>query len=276
MIFYFSSTGNSKWAARQIADRTGEELIPIPQALKTHCRYTLQADETLGFVFPVHGWRVPRIVEEFLQKVEFNAATQQPSYCYCLVTAGDSIGKTMERFEKSLSDVHSGFSIQLNLVESVIMPESYVGLPGMVTDTEEKEKQKIQAAEQKIADFIGQLEKRAGTVDGHPAGWDSLVRGTLPSLCSGLIGGFFTRFLITDKPFRVDSSRCVKCGICAQVCPVGDIKGGLGLQPQWIHNGKCLTCFACYHHCPHHAIDFGRRTRKKGQYFFGRRKLHKD
>ncbi|MFW5518323.1 MAG: ferredoxin, partial [Segatella copri] len=36
----------------------------------------------------------------------------------------------------------------------------------------------------------------------------------------------------------------------------------------WLHHKDCLTCFTCYHHCPHHAIEFGKQTRKKGQYFF--------
>lgn len=38
--------------------------------------------------------------------------------------------------------------------------------------------------------------------------------------------------------------------------------------PTWIHNGECLTCFACYHHCPKKAIDYGHRTQHKGQYYF--------
>lgn len=276
MIFYFSSTGNSKWAARQIADSTGDELISIPKALKGHCQYELQAGEPLGFVFPVHGWRVPRIVGEFLKKVRLHTAAPSSPYCYCLLTAGDSVGKTMERFRKSLSEIQADFNVQLSLVETVVMPESYVGLPGMGTDTPEKERKKIEAAEKKIAAFTERLNRRVRSVGGQPEGWDGLVRGPIPGFFSSVVGGFFVHQLITDKPFHVDPDRCVKCGICANVCPVDDIKGGLGSEPVWLHNGKCLTCFACYHHCPHHAIEFGRRTQKKGQYFFGRRKLHKD
>ncbi|MCI7256823.1 MAG: ferredoxin, partial [Prevotella sp.] len=28
-------------------------------------------------------------------------------------------------------------------------------------------------------------------------------------------------------------------------------------------------CLSCYHHCPHHAINYGNITKKRGQYFFG-------
>ena len=83
-----------------------------------------------------------------------------------------------------------------------------------------------------------------------------------------IIGGFFEHVLITDKRFHVEKDKCVKCGICANVCPVGDIKGGKGKTPEWLHHKDCLTCFCCYHHCPHHAIEFGHQTQKKGQYYY--------
>ena len=41
-----------------------------------------------------------------------------------------------------------------------------------------------------------------------------------------------------------------------------------GEYPEWLHHKDCLTCFTCYHHCPHHAIEFGHQTQKKGQYFY--------
>ena len=84
-------------------------------------------------------------------------------------------------------------------------------------------------------------------------------------------GKYFVDHLVTDRPFWVDSQRCVKCGICADVCPVHDVLGGLGYEPQWRHDGSCLSCFTCYHHCPHHAIEYGRQTKHKGQYFFKKR-----
>jgi NAD-dependent dihydropyrimidine dehydrogenase PreA subunit len=95
-----------------------------------------------------------------------------------------------------------------------------------------------------------------------------LDRGPFASLKTHIIGGFFEKYLISDKPFHVDATKCVKCGICANVCPVGDILGGFGKMPEWQHTGECLTCFNCYHHCPHHAIEFGNRTKNKGQYYF--------
>ena len=150
------------------------------------------------------------------------------------------------------------------------MPESYVGLPGMDVDTKEKEIEKKEIASKQLIEVSKMLKQLPYTDNQQVWGWEQLKRGPIPSFFSGPVGAFFERILVTDKPFHVISRRCVKCGICANVCPVEDIKGGLGYEPEWQHNGKCLTCFSCYHHCPHHAIEFGKRTRKKGQYFYNK------
>ena len=274
MIFYFSGTGNSKWAAKTLALETGDTLVSIPEVINSDCSFTIEKDEHVGFIFPIHGWRVPNIVKEFLTKLTIKTLGEDTShvkhYCFCLVTAGDSIGKAMERFQQQLKSVTVNDALSLKAVCSLIMPESYVGLPGMDVDTKEKELEKKELASKQLKEFFNILKQRPHKDSNQIWGWNQLIRGPIPSFFSGPVGGFFERFLITDKPFHVDSRRCVKCGICANVCPVSDIKDGLGFEPEWLHNGKCLTCFSCYHHCPHHAIEFGKRTQKKGQYFYNK------
>ena len=274
MIFYFSGTGNSKWAAKTLALETGDTLVSIPEVIKSDCSFTLEKDEHVGFIFPIHGWRVPSIVKEFITKLTIKTLGEDTShvkhYCFCLVTAGDSIGKAMERFQQQLKSVTVNDALSLKAVCSLIMPESYVGLPSMDVDTKEKELEKKERASKQLKEFSNILKQHPHKDSNQIWGWNQLIRGPIPYFFSGPVGGFFERFLITDKPFHVDSRRCVKCGICANVCPVSDIKGGLGFEPEWLHNGKCLTCFSCYHHCPHHAIEFGKRTQKKGQYFYNK------
>lgn len=263
VIFYFSGTGNTQWAAERLAKATDDRLVFIPDVVDGNCTFEVENKgsrvESIGIVFPVHGWRPPKIVREFISKLTLHippSALHAPRV-YALCTAGDSIGRTMEILEKDLSKR----GLHLDAAYSLIMPESYVGLPFMDVDTKEREQEKIRKAAEDLERIIAP----------HPTLPEALHCGPLPWLFSGPIGAFFVRHLVTDKPFHVESDRCIKCGKCAEVCPVKDIKGGKGTSPQWLHNGKCLTCFACYHHCPTHAIEFGRRTKGKGQYFFRER-----
>ena len=286
MIFYFSGTGNTKWAASKLAAATREDLISIAPYMRADDSshnlaepFILKENERLGFVFPVHGWRVPKLVREFISKMKI---LREPSdatggnkakaddcqknrpFAYCVCTAGDSIGLTIENLNEVISQNPSLQALGITEVSSsysLIMPESYIGLPFMDVDPKEREIRKKENAAQELAVVCEEIFDRK-------EGINRLVKGPIPWFFTKVVGGFFENVLITDKRFHVEKDRCVKCGICANVCPVGDIKGGHGEYPVWLHHKDCLTCFTCYHHCPHHAIEFGNQTQKKGQYYF--------
>ena len=286
MIFYFSGTGNTKWAASKLAAATREDLISIAPYMRADDSshnlaepFILKENERLGFVFPVHGWRVPKLVREFISKMKI---LREPSdatggnkakaddcqknrpFAYCVCTAGDSIGLTIENLNEVISQNPSLQALGITEVlssYSLIMPESYIGLPFMDVDPKEREIRKKENAAQELAVVCEEIFDRK-------EGISRLVKGPIPWFFTKVVGGFFENVLITDKRFHVEKDRCVKCGICANVCPVGDIKGGHGEYPVWLHHKDCLTCFTCYHHCPHHAIEFGNQTQKKGQYYF--------
>lgn len=291
MIFYFSGTGNTKWAASKLAAATREDLISIAPYMRADDSshnlaepFILKENERLGFVFPVHGWRVPKLVREFISKMliqreliqrETSDATienkakaddnlENRPFTYCVCTAGDSIGLTIENLNEVISLNPSLQALGITEVSSsysLIMPESYIGLPFMDVDPKEREIRKKENAAQELAVVCEEIFDRK-------EGINRLVKGPIPWFFTKVVGGFFEKVLITDKRFHVEKDRCVKCGICANVCPVGDIKGGHGEYPVWLHHKDCLTCFTCYHHCPHHAIEFGNQTQKKGQYYF--------
>ena len=286
MIFYFSGTGNTKWAASKLAAATREDLISIAPYMRADDSshnlaepFILKENERLGFVFPVHGWRVPKLVREFICKMKIQREPSDATggnkakaddcqknrpFAYCVCTAGDSIGLTIENLNEVISLNPSLQALGITEVSSsysLIMPESYIGLPFMDVDPKEREIRKKENAAQELAVVCEEIFDRK-------EGINRLVKGPIPWFFTKVVGGFFENVLITDKRFHVEKDRCVKCGICANVCPVGDIKGGHGEYPVWLHHKDCLTCFTCYHHCPHHAIEFGNQTQKKGQYYF--------
>ena len=263
MIFYFSGTGNTRWVAGQIAEAIGEELLYIPDLIR-ESRYEFQVGEgeRIGFCFPTHGWQPPRIVRDFISRLVLRG--YEEAFCWALTTCGDNMGEAMTILNKDLAKntqlkASDGLPLQAETLFSVIMPESYVCLPFMKTDTEEKEAMKIEMAGLQMPHIIQMIQERRW-------GIEELEKGATPRLYSYVIGGYFNKRMITDKKFTVDEDVCIKCGKCAKVCPVDNIKG---TPPAWIHNGRCTCCLACYHHCPVHAINYGKITRRRDQYFFG-------
>jgi len=256
MIFYFTGTGNTGFIASRLAQATGERLIPIATAVVDGVhRYHLEADERIAICFPVHGWRPPFIVRDFIKQLHLDGYKGQ--YCYAFATCGDDVGLTFDYLREDLRSA----GITLDSTFSVIMPETYNFPVIDQIDTPESAQRKIAAARERIDQLMPAIINRErGVCDINKSRW--------PRINSQLLGSFFLKHWVTDCKFTVDAAACIRCGKCQRVCPVGNIDCSNGNPPQWRHNNLCTTCFACYHHCPAHAIDFGGRTRGKRQYYF--------
>ena len=262
MIFYFTGTGNTRWAAQQLAEATGEELRYIPDELgKTELHYILKDGERLGFCFPTHGWQPPHIVREFIRRSTFLVTphsqrenVHRSTYIYALTTCGDNMGYAMRIFDKELRQK----GLQTNARFALVMPESNVCFSFLHLDTDKKARQKVEAARQRMVHICQVVTERQHDVE-------ELVKGGIPFTYTYIIGGYYNKHLITDQKFWVDEHACIQCGLCQKLCPVDDIKG---TPPVWLHNGRCTNCLACYHHCPAHAIHWGRM--KRGQYLLNK------
>ena len=53
--------------------------------------------------------------------------------------------------------------------------------------------------------------------------------------------------------FMVDETKCIGCGACASICPVGAIKLVNGKAQ--INAKKCIKCGSCAQFCPVGAIE---------------------
>ena len=271
MIFCFSGTGNTRWVAEQLAAMTGEKLLDICQSQSVMTDngmrrnpdsqpYRLQAGERIGFCFPIHGWQPPRIMREFIRKSDFRLITESQKevpFCYAVCTCGDETGEAMTIFGKELQ--RNG--LHLDSCYSIVMPNTYVCLPFMDTDSEAVQKQKLQTAKHRIREVGDDIVH-------YRRGRNELTKGPFPRLYSYVIGAYFNRYMISDKRLAVSSELCSHCGLCASVCPTGNIFCQHNQLPVFRHEDRCTNCLACYHHCPHHAIQYGSITRKRGQYYF--------
>lgn len=258
MIFYFSATGNTKWAAKKVADRTNDKLISIAEVIDSDCHFELSPDENIGFCFPVHAWRPPIIVERFAKKLSFSRRLSPGQFSFLLLTAGNDIGETVDIFQRAIS--HTG--IQLSASYSLLMPDTYVGFSFMHVDSDEKRLGKLNQSVVQLRDI---QERIANKIPGSKY----LLLSRAPKTDSRLLGKIFIKCLpLIEKAFRVEDEKCIKCGICVDVCPTKALEGGVGRTPRWKREGKCLSCFSCYHHCPKHAIQYLHVTKNEGQYYF--------
>ena len=244
MIFYFSGTGNSLYVARHLADELGEQLCPMTLGIPS--RGDLKG-AAVGFVFPVYAWGIPNVVARFVHNISTLIEDLEGAFLYAVMTCGDDMGYADEVLEKALGR-------KLDAAFSVLMPDVYVCLPGFDVDSKEECKEKFAKEKETVPEIAACVRERKQV--------RRLKRGPFPWTKTYIIRPLFNRYLVTDKYFRVDASRCISCGRCSKMCPVGNII--IDEIPQW--QSHCTGCLACYHACPHHAINFGKMTQKKGQY----------
>jgi len=240
MIFYFSGTGNSEWAARELARLTGDTAVSIPDAAKAGKSIEIPEGRPVGIVFPVYAWLPPQIVSDFVSGIPDNGA-----YRWALCTCGDEAGEAMK---------HLARKYNMSAAWSIKMPNNY--LPMYDVDTEEMAGAKIRNAKQKLSLIAVEIAEQKEVWEVNP--------GKFPAFKSSLIGPAFNRFGRSDKPFYAEAS-CTGCGLCQSVCPSQNIELKDG-KPVWL--GNCLHCMACIHRCPERAIQYGKSTKRKGRYYF--------
>ena len=249
MIFYFSGCGNTRWAAWNMANIQNEPLFFIPEVMKGDCSFTLQNSEKIGFLFPVYSWAQPDIVTRFIQRLKLNNYRGQ--YLFMVCTCGDDAGLTRQVFASSLE--RRGW--RLDSAFSIRMPNTYICLPGFHVDRLAHRKEKLENAPSRLQYINERVSQKV-------SGQFDVVQGSWPWAKTHLIQPLFQRFLIDDGPFHA-TGKCIGCKTCERSCPVGNIDMMDG-RPGWQH--QCTLCLGCYHHCPTHAIEYGRWTAGKEQY----------
>ena len=108
MVFYFTSTGNSLYVARQL----DAEVRSIPQEMKKAERH-YKADR-IGIVCPLFELDLPGYVKDFIRGSAF-----ETDYFYIIVTYGMHHGGVAERAQQFLESVaFPETSVQVNVKTS--------------------------------------------------------------------------------------------------------------------------------------------------------------
>ena len=260
MIFYFSAEGNSRYIAEEAGKILDEEVSSILSVPAKDIKFQ---GKSLGIVFPIYSWGVPPIVTEYVKSLSDSFVSDlSGKKIWMICTCGDDVGMAPEMLKKTLAcrglSLSGGWSLQ--------MPNTYVVLPGFDVDSAPLAHKKLEASVARIAGIADKIKNEDFE--------ENYVRGALPRLKTALVFPLFKRWGINTTKWHATDA-CVGCGICAAACPVSNIKmhrDSTGhLTPRW--GSDCISCMACYHSCPRHAVAYGSITRKKGQYIFPKSNL---
>jgi ferredoxin len=247
VIYYFSGTGNARFAAEEIGRNLKSEglecevLNIADKALevKKPGRNTL-----LGFCYPTHGFNAPPFVLKFLsffpkgKSKVFILNTRAGMKMYKLHTPGlGGIALWLPALILWLKGYRIfGF-------RPLDMPSNWIPLhPGI----REIVILSIKAhCTQTLRGFSVKISNGKKVLNGLM--WIPLDLMVAP-IALGYY--FYGRFGLSKTFFT--NYRCNNCNLCIENCPVGAIKS-VNNRPFWTY--KCESCMQCMNICPHRAIE---------------------
>lgn len=244
MVFYFSGTGNSQRAAKQIAELLGDELVSINACLKRGEKEAFHSERPLVVVAPTYAWQMPKVVERWIRETEFEGNRN----IYIVLTCGGSVGNAA--YAKKLCGEKG---LRFSGLALVAMPNNYVAL----SNTPDKAECAaiLEKAGERIVSLAALIQK------GEP--FPEAAISFKDRMNSGPVNGLFYALFVHDKGFAA-SEACVSCGKCAQRCPLNNIRISDG-KPVW--NGNCTHCMACIGGCPTEAIEYKSASKGNRRYY---------
>ncbi len=232
MILYFSGTGNSLAVAKQLAEETGDTAVPIVDITEQCLRIQ---DKVIGFVFPVYFGNLPEPVRVFAEYVQCNPS----AYFYGIATCGSSAGRALYSLQRILShkDCTLAYGRHIAMVaNSTPATRRHIRYP----------MEKLITAAKTVKQIGNDIRVRKIDTSQVKTHWYDILFDLGPVRRLG------------EKWFtvRCDTTRCIHCGICEDVCPGHTIhidESGLTI------GNHCVYCLACVHWCPQQAITIRNR-----------------
>lgn len=238
----FSGTGNSLAVARMLAGALPDaSVLLVRELLRDPSR--LDGCDACGFVFPVYCQDAPEIVQRLVRLAPL------PGSAYLFGVATHNGDPGFSHF--TLDAILRGKGRRLSAGFAVLMPGNSI-TPGCSLNPEDEVARRIEASAAAVARIAGSVSERQVA----PFEGDGSLRKRFKGFRNRL------RHRNVASAFRATDA-CTGCGLCARLCPEGNIRMESG-KPTW--GNRCQICLACIHWCPVRAIQNGEGTEGRPRY----------
>lgn len=225
-VCYFTATGNCLYVAR----RLGGTLRSIPQLMRQE---TINIeDNAVGVVCPCYNAEMPMMVREFMRKAHIRT-----DYFFFIYTYGAGFGEAFAHAKLAAQEA----GLTLSYVNAVQMVDNFLPYFDMQEQIDTLPKKNVE----------GQLDTVCAELAARKT-----VEVKITAMTKGQMAMYHKR--LAERWLRKDTAlrytvndSCIRCGVCAGVCPANNITvAAEGVQ----FSDHCEVCYACLHNCPQSAI----------------------
>lgn len=238
-VFYFSGTGNTKWAVNNfknaVADKGHEcQLYSIEKDIED-IQKKIKESDYVGFAFPIYGQNMPAIMSQFICDLEKTLEKQ----VFVITTSGfiDAFGPFTAK--KVLRNTKFGLCAYLSL--SISNNLSTPKVKAKFKTGKDLEKNMYKAIN-KMNVLINKLINK-----------EQYITNIGPYLIPGMV----IRKLLSKKvkngylELSINSEKCIHCNFCLNNCPTKSIIYSDG---EYTFLPTCTSCMRCYNLCPNNAV----------------------
>ena len=237
---YFSGSGNTRFCVESFCSHfEGCETLSIEDARVTSA---LNKAEEIVLGYPIQFSSVPKIVRDFLSRNQVHFAGKR---VYIIATmglfSGDGAGCGARQLKRYGTKIVGGLHVK--------MPDCIGDVSALKKPLEENQ-QLIRAAEVKLAQAADSYQQGKPTREGL---------GFFYHL-AGLFGQrlwFYTKTRQYTDKLRIDPERCIGCGLCADLCPMDNLRL---VNKKASAGPRCTMCYRCINNCPKQAITLLGKT----------------
>lgn len=232
---YFSGTGNTKYCAAGFLEALGADnkLYTIEDK---EAAAAVSENTDILFAYPVYYSNLPKIVSDFIVN---NSSLWQGKKIFIIATmgafSGDGAGVSARLFKKYGAEIIGGVHIK--------MPDC-IGDVGALKKPPEENRKIVAMATEKIS------RTAKAFLEGKPP-----KEGL--NIFSHIAGLFGQRLWFSGETKnykqdpKIDSEKCIGCGKCERLCPMGNIHVEKGKAAA---GNRCTMCYRCMSNCPRQAI----------------------
>lgn len=248
-LFYFSGTGNTKWAASEFARlaKEQEHTVEIYSIEKNniltsdYLKKVILKSDFIGFAHPIYGADIPPIMRQFIERVVSckyeNGTEHKPVFIISTVGYVNACGYYCERKLFLHNDFAIYSYINLELCNNTSTPKM---------KTKAISREKLEARKKSASDL---MKNSIHCMTNRKR----FIRGRGPYLIPGILIRKFAKKGIENcyASLSVDMSHCIRCMNCVKNCPTSSITFE---NNAFRFSASCTACMRCYNFCPGYAV----------------------